>query len=185
VLSAAIEALAQRCALQVRYENASGERSTACLHPQALVQRGPIPYLFALKNDEEEPPRLYALHRMIRAEALMQTPAREMAGFDLDRAIAEGLADFGPGESVALELRVRVYLATVIVDCPLSDDQHWENEPPESDFEIRVWATVPSTGQLLRWLLGAGDNLEVVAPPDLRRAVAVQAAKMAGLYGGK
>ena len=59
------------------------------MHPQALVQRGPIPYLFALKNDEDAPVRLYALHRMIRAEALPEMPARAAAGFDLDQAIAE------------------------------------------------------------------------------------------------
>ena len=182
VLEAVIEALAQRRALQVLYENAEEERSDACLHPQALMQRGPIPYLFALKNDEDEPIRLYALHRMIRAEVLTQTPAHEAVGFDLDEAIANGQADFGRGEQIDLELRVRGYLATVLVACPLAVGQQWKDEPPDSDFEIRVWAQVPQTGQLLRWLLGAGANIEVVAPPDVRRVVAVQAAKVAALY---
>ncbi|WP_295392751.1 WYL domain-containing protein [uncultured Thiodictyon sp.] len=182
VLEAVIEALAQRRALQVLYQNAEEERSDACLHPQALVQRGPIPYLFALKNDEEEPVRLYALHRMIRAEVLTQTPAREAVGFDLDQTIANGQVDFGRGEQIDLELRARGYLATVLIDCPLAAGQDWEEELPDSDFDIRVWAQVPQTGQLLRWLLGAGANVEVVAPPDLRRVVAVQAAKVAALY---
>jgi hypothetical protein len=35
---------------------------------------------------------------------------------------------------------------------------------------------------LLRWLLGARDNVEVVGPAELRRVVAVQAAKMATIY---
>lgn len=70
----------------------------------------------------------------------------------------------------------------VLTACPLAADQRFEDERPESNFEIRVWASVPSTGQLLRWLLGAGDNVEVVAPLDLRRVVAVQAGKMAALY---
>jgi hypothetical protein len=39
----------------------------------------------------------------------------------------------------------------------------WD-EPEESPFAFRVQARLPSTGQLLRWLLGAGDNLEVLAP---------------------
>lgn len=38
---------------------------------QALAQRGPIPYLLALKNDEVAPVRFYALHRMIRAQIQM------------------------------------------------------------------------------------------------------------------
>jgi len=182
VLEAVIEALARRCALQVRYRKAEDEPGDACLHPQALVQRGPIAYLFALKNDEDEPVRLYALHRMIRAQALAEMPARAAAGFDLDEYIANGQVDFGQGELIDLELRVRGYLVAVLTDCRLAAGQRWEDEPLDSDFEIRVWAQVPSTGQLLRWLLGAGNNVEVVAPPDLRRVVAVQAAKMAALY---
>jgi len=182
VLGAVIEALTRPCALQVRYQNAEEERGDACLHPQALVQRGPIAYLFALKNDEEEPVRLYALHRMIRAQALAETPARAAAGFDLDQAIANGQVDFGQGEMIDLELRVRGYPVTLLTTCPLAADQRLEDEPLDSDFEIRVWAQVPSTGQLLRWLLGAGNNVEVVAPPDLRRVMAVQAAKMAAIY---
>jgi proteasome accessory factor B len=43
VLQSVITALAQRCALRVLYENAKGERDEAQIHPQALVQRGPIP----------------------------------------------------------------------------------------------------------------------------------------------
>jgi len=182
VLSAVIEALARRCVLRVSYRDAEGVGGEACLHPQALVQRGPIPYLFAMKNDEEEPVRLYALHRMTRAEALAQTPARVAEGFDLDQAINQGLADFGQGEIIDLELRVRGYIATLLTACPMGPAQRLEDEPADSDYDLRLWARVPSTGQLLRWVLGAGDNVEVVAPPDLRRVLAVQAAKMAAIY---
>jgi proteasome accessory factor B len=182
VLKAVIQSLIQRCALQILYVKPEGQRAEVCLHPQALVQRGPIPYLFALKNDEDEPLRLYALHRMVRAAAWAELPARPAAGFDLDRAIADGRADFGQGELIDLELRVRGYLTEVVRYCPLAAGQRQEDEPPESDFKLRVWARVPSTGQLLRWLLGAGDNVEVMGPADLRRIVAAQAAKAAAIY---
>lgn len=183
VLSAVIDALAQGRALDVTYRNAEDLCAPARIHPQALLQRGPIPYLFALKNDEDAPVRLYALHRMVRAEVVSDTPARAAAGFDLDQAIARGQADFGRGEPIDLELRVRGYLATVLAACPLEPGQWFEDEPEGSTFDLRVSARVPSTGQLLRWLLGAGDNLEVVSPPDLRHVVAVQAGKMAAIYG--
>ncbi|WP_295407855.1 WYL domain-containing protein [uncultured Thiocystis sp.] len=143
VLTAVIQSLIQRRALQVVYVKPSGERTEARLHPQALVQRGPIPYLFALKNDEDEPLRLYALHRMVRATSLTEIPVRVVP-------------DFGQGDLVDLELRVRGYLTEVVRYCPLAADQRQEDEPPESEFELRVWARVPSTGQLLRWLLGRG-----------------------------
>lgn len=182
VLRAVIQSLIQRRVLRVRYLKPTGERRASDLHPQALVQRGPIPYLFALKDDEEEPVRLYALHRMTHAELLPEIEARTAEGFDLDAAIADGRADFGAGETIALELRVRGYLAEVLRVCPLEPNQMIEDEPPDSNFELKVNAQVPSTGQLLRWLLGAGDNLEVMAPPDLRRVVAAQTRKAAALY---
>ncbi len=182
VIQSVVTALAQRCALRILYEDAEGVRGAARLHPQALVQRGPIPYLFALKNDEEAPVRLYALHRMIRAQTLTGTPARAATGFDLDRAIAEGKVDFGQGELIDLELRVRGYLASLLSVCPLDPGQQIDDEPEESAFSLRVRARVPSTGQLLRWLLGAGPNVEVLAPADLRHTMAVQTAKMAAVY---
>jgi predicted DNA-binding transcriptional regulator YafY len=146
------------------------------------VQRGPITYLFALKEAESAPVRLYALHRMIRAEALTNEPARAALGFDLDQAIAEGKVDFGPGRMIALELRVRGYLVPLLSVCPLCPDQQLEDEPETSPFRLRVSARLPSTGQLLRWLLGAGDNLEVVAPAELRQVMLAQSAKVAALY---
>lgn len=185
VLEAVIQALAKYCPLQVLYEDAEGVRGEAVIHPQALIQRGPLPYLFALKNDEDKPLRLYALHRMIRARTLDERPVRVAAGFDLDRAIAEGRADFGQGEMIDLEIRVRGYLATLLSACPLTDEQQQEDEPEDSDFDLRVRARLPSTGQLLRWLLGAGDNVQVVAPKALRKVVAAQAAKTADLYAKK
>lgn len=179
---AVVTALARGWALQVCYQDAEAVRTDARLHPQALVQRGPLPDLFALKNDETEPVRLYALHRMLRATSLADVPARTAAGFNLDPAIARGLADFGRGELIDLELRVRGYLVPLLTACPLAPDQRIEDEPDGTDFSLRIRARVPSTGQLLRWLLWAGDNLEVVAPLDLRRVVAAQVRKMGVLY---
>ncbi|MBK5966775.1 WYL domain-containing protein [Thiocystis minor] len=183
VLMAVITALANGLALEVRYRSAGKAPAPARLHPQALVQRGPIPYLLALKNHEEAPVRLYALHRMLRATALVKVSARQAEDFDLDAALTEGVIDFGQGDWIDLELRVRGYLTEVLTVCPLEPDQRWTDEPDGSDFDIRVWATLPSTGQLLRWLLGAGANVEVVAPLELRQTVAMQAAKVVGIYG--
>ena len=181
VLHAVITALAQHCALQVVYQNANDERSTPILHPQALVQRGPIPYLFALKNDEEHL-RFYALHRFIRVELKAQIPARAAEDFDLDRALSEGKIDFGQGQLIELVIRVRGYLTQLLLACPLADEQTWEDEPDGSDFDLRIQARLPQTGQLLRWLLGAGDKLEVLAPTELRHVLAKQTRKMADLY---
>lgn len=182
VLLAVLNALVYGYALQVSYRNARGERSQPCLHPQALVLRGPIPYLLALKNDEEEPLRFYALNRMLNAEPVTDLKARQPEDFDLDEALQDGRLDFGQGEWIDLELLVRGYLTSVVRDCPLAPDQTWKDEADDSAFDIRVEATLPSTGQLLRWLLAAGDNIKVIAPPDLRKTLADQTRKAAALY---
>ena len=182
VLEAVILALGQRCVLAALYEDAAGVRGDVFLHPQALMQRGPLPYLFALKNDEAAPVRLYALHRMIRARPLPHTPARVAVGFDLDQAIAQGRADFGTGALVDLVLRVRGYPATLLRVCPLTADQVITEEPEGAPFALRVSARLPATGQLLRWLLGLGANIEVLAPAALRRVLASQVAKLSALY---
>ncbi|MEA3643335.1 MAG: WYL domain-containing protein, partial [Lamprobacter sp.] len=115
-------------------------------------------------------------------EALTNQPARAAAGFDLDQSIAEGKVDFGQGRLIDLELRVRGYLVSLLSVCPLSPDQQLEDEPETSAFRLRVSARLPSTGQLLRWLLGAGDNLEVIAPVELRHVMRAQSDKVAALY---
>lgn len=42
--------------------------------------------------------------------------------------------------------------------------------------------TVPATGQLLRWLLGCGDKVQVIEPAARRTVMAAQTAKAARLY---
>ncbi|HRQ56420.1 MAG TPA: WYL domain-containing protein [Azoarcus taiwanensis] len=181
VMSAVLEALVRGNTLSITYRDAAGKRTRPQVHPQALVQRGPRIYLYALKGDEDQPVRQYALHRMIRAEVGARA-ARVASGFDIDDSIRSGVADFASGECVALCLRARGYVAGLLHDCALGPGQRIEDEAEDSDFEIRVSVVVPNTGQLLRWLLGCGDKIEVIAPVELRRVVGAQAMKAAQLY---
>lgn len=180
VLADVLEALAGSLTLRIGYRDAADHVTRPVIHPQALLQRGPRVYLFALKNDETRA-RTYALHR-ITACSLGTEPARQAEDFDLDQAIHSGNADFGDGTMIDLVLRARGYVASLLLECQLSADQRFEDEDEGSDFDLRVTATVPSTGQLLRWLLGCGDKIEVLAPADLRAVMAAQTAKTALLY---
>ena len=182
VLLAALEALAQSRTLQATYRDGAGKQSRPELHPQALLQRGPRLYLFALKNDEAAPLRMYALHRFTSAK-VGEGPGRRAEGFCLQEAIRKGQADFAGDGAVQLELRVRGYVADLLRDCRLSADQVIEEEPDDSPFTARVRATVPETGQLLRWLLGCGANVEVLAPAKWREVVISQLDKMRSVYG--
>ena len=114
--------------------------------------------------------------------ALGDAAARVCPNFRLQDAVRRGQVDFGDGRQVDLELRVRGYVAELLRDCPLSKNQVIAEEPEGSAFVAHVRATVPDTGQLLRWVLGCGANVEVLAPEKLREVLRAQAMKMAGLY---
>jgi len=180
VLADVLEALSRSLTLQISYRDAADKRTRPVIHPQALLQRGPRMYLFALKNDEPDV-RMYALHR-ITACTLGTEPARLAEEFDLDDEIKRGNADFGDGTIIELVLLARGYIASLLHDCRLSADQRIEDEDEESDFDLRVTASVPATGQLLRWLLGCGDKVQVIEPADLRAVMAAQTAKASRLY---
>jgi len=181
VLLAALEALAQSRTLQATYRDSAGKLTKPEVHPQALLQRGPRLYLFALKNDEDAPLRMYALHRFTSAK-VGEHASRKAEGFSLKEAVRKGQADFAGDGEVALELRVRGYVTELLRDCRLAENQVIEEEPDDSPFKARVRVTVPETGQLLRWILGCGPNVEVVAPVKWREHVACQVAKMWDLY---
>ena len=126
----------------------------------------------------------YALSRMLWARALQNVPGHKAEGFDLDRAIASGQVDCGRGKVIDLELRVRGYADEKLRACPITPAQIREDEAADSPFQARVRVQVPETGALLRWLLGLGDNLVVVAPEGLRLVLRDQTAKMARHYAG-
>lgn len=181
VLVAVLAALIQRQVLRVGYRKQDGSLQRPLLHPQGLLLRGPILYLYALKNDETDT-KMFALHRMTSA-SVEPSVARDDPDFDLDKCIRDGDADFAHGDLIALRLRVRGYVLSLLRDCPLSEDQLIAEAADENGgFDALLTATVPVTGQLYRWLLGCGANLEVLAPADLRRELGKAAKAMAGIY---
>lgn len=180
VLIAVLAALIQRQVLRVGYRKADGSSQRPVLHPQGLLQRGPILYLYALKNDETSS-KMFAVHRMTSA-SVENEAAHDDPDFDLDQCIREGEADFGRGEMIELRLRVRGYILDVLRDCPLSEDQRIVESEDGDAFAAVLTATVPATGQLHRWLLGCGRNIEVLAPEPERQVLASTAAAMADLY---
>ena len=44
-------------------------------------------------------------------------------------------------------------------------------------------ATIRGMREITHWVLGFGAGVEVLSPPELRRALADEAMKLAGAYG--
>lgn len=138
------------------------------LHPLGLIMRGPVCYLAASARDYDEA-RLYALHRFEKAEMLTDA-ARIPQGFDLEKTIASGFADFSElAKPVRLEMRCDASLALHLAETPLSMDQKIE---PDEEGRVRITATVNDTWQLRWWLLSQGSGIEVLFPESLRTEIA-------------
>lgn len=180
ILTSVLAALAKEQVLQLVYRDREGKTTQSFLHPQGLLQRGPLVYLFALKNEEQEV-RMYALHRMIKVEIVSEV-ARKAENFDLEQSLYNGQADFSAGEPIQLEAMVRGYVTDLLRDCPLNESQTILDCPEDSEFEAHLSVCLPDSGQLLRWLLGCGDNLKVLGPDFVRYRMRAQSRKMAALY---
>lgn len=148
------------------------------LHPLGLIMRAPVSYLVASVRDYDDP-LLFALHRFSKVEILAAT-ARVPKEFSLDKAIAEGLADFAnQGKPIRLEILCTEWVVGYLAETPLSADQKTE---PDRDGWVRITATVNDTWQLRWWLLGQGAGIEVCGPVGLREEIRAALLDAARLY---
>ena len=168
VLVAMHLALDQARQLRIDYDSRSQQKTlTHTVNPLGLVYRGPIGYLI-VTIDPYADPRQLALHRVRTAEVL-DTPARSPQSFDLQayaRSGALGFLDEGP---IALVLRMQRPAAQHLYETPLSTDQCIEDDGPD---HVRISATVNLTSQLRWWILGFGEQVEVIRPTTVRKAIA-------------
>lgn len=148
------------------------------LHPLGLIVRGVVSYLVASAWNYQEV-QLYALHRFKQVNILdvsVDTPS----DFNLDRAIADGLAEFAnQGRPIKLEFKCKVSVAHYLAETPLSHDQKIS---PEHNNWQTITATVNDTWQLRWWLLGQGASLEVCGPNLLRDEITYTMLETSLLY---
>lgn len=178
IIDAVHSALLTEQQLAINYASREkGEAKTYRVHPLGIVQRGAVTYLVATLSDYTDI-RLLAVHRIQSAQVL-EKPANTPENFDLAQYIDRGA--FGFGESREIELVVRFCTAAGehLRETPLSLDQQIETDQPGW---MRVQATVPNTAQLRWWLLGFGNQVEVLEPVSLRAEFINTAQTLHGIY---
>jgi predicted DNA-binding transcriptional regulator YafY len=170
-------------ALEVVYrKRGESEPRTYIAHPQALVWRDAVGYLLCTLREYDQPLVQLLLHRMDAVTVLDQV-RRPMPGFSVDAAIAAGTIDFLlAGERMVLELLFDASAAVRVRETPLSADQTLTDE---ADGRVRLRASLPDTVQLRAWLRSFGEFVEVVAPAELRTAMANTARGLAKCYGAE
>lgn len=179
VFSTVLKALKEAHSVRIKYKNRQDAASEPVVHPLGIMQRGPRIYLVARKEGSDGE-RSYALDRILHAE--IEAPSdKQNSAFSFSDYIATGKADFSDGEMIQFEAVVSGYVETLLYDCPLNDTQ--DLVPIEGEeMGSALTVTIPSSGQLLRWILSCGSNIKVLAPAELRHTVSEQIAKVHASY---
>lgn len=168
--------LGRQCQISYRRKDESVPESYP-VNPLGLVQRGKLIYLVCTIKTYADL-RILALHRVKTAE-MMESKVVKPSGFDLDSYLASGAFGWGERKIIKLKLRFDSEAGSHLYETPLSADQRITQLP---DGRLQVTATVTDSKQLLWWLLGFGDSVEVVSPKSLRVEVATQLSGAAARY---
>ena len=80
---------------------------------------------------------------------------------------------------MSLHLRVSSSVSKMLTDSPLSDDQQVVTT---DDYTSEIKATVRSSEDLKRWLMGWGDEIQVLAPLSLRQAMIASTRNLMASY---
>lgn len=172
------EGLWHRDELYVTYQNrGDDEPKSMNLHPHGLVVRDGVMYLLATLKTYPDIRHL-AIHRMLKAEATGRDAVIQ-ADFHLADYIEEGHFAYLKGESLELVLHFDGYIGQHLLETPLNGSQHVKTL---DDGRIEVRATVKDSQQLRWWVLGFGNGVEVVDPPDFRAWVKSQIQAMSDRY---
>ena len=148
------------------------------IHPLGIVFRDGVVYLICMRDGREGVVQM-ALHRM-RSAKLLDAPAERPVDFDLQRYVEDGGLDFRLGrQPLDVELMLDPATAVHLGETPLSHDQRLTESV---DGRIQLQATVADTAQFRWWLMGLGDQVEVIAPAALRADIAERLGRAVGQY---
>jgi proteasome accessory factor B len=123
--------------------------------------------------------RTFNLTRIRSCELLKQKYARPR-GFSLERYLGNAwnlIPQQGPDDHVVV--RFAPLVAKNVADVAWHRTQRLEFLP---DGSLEFHVDVSGLTEIVWWILGYGDQAEVVAPPKLRRLVAQRAGNLHGLY---
>ncbi|MDM4765244.1 WYL domain-containing protein [Pelomonas sp. SE-A7] len=169
LLAEVAEALMQDRQLDLRYRKGSASQAAHYrLHPLGLLLRGHALYLVALSDSaRHEVPRLFALHR-VQAASMRPEPVAIPEGLSLAQAMADGRGQFGAmasNQALDLKLACSASLAAVLDEAPLDESQQLT---PMADGRVLLQVRLKPSWELRWWLLGHIDEIELLAPTELR-----------------
>lgn len=175
------QALLQNKRVSIKYRPRNGKADKEYVaNPLGLVVRDQTIYLVCTLWDYPDIKQL-VMNRMHSATLLAES-AKPLKGFNLDGYIAEG--EFGlpavSGKTIRLVAEFSRDAAVTIIERPMEKTQKVEEVDEKT---VRLTATVPDTRELRSWLLGFGNEVEVIEPDRLRSEIGQAVADLGQRYG--
>jgi predicted DNA-binding transcriptional regulator YafY len=173
-LSQMTQALLYEKPIQVSYMSASRaapEPFTHLIHPLAMViHRGGVYYVVDIvSEDSSHHRRLMALDRI---EVTFYDPTGPMflypEEFDVENYFADSFGIFTGKTSELVQLRFAAHYAQYVEERTWHHEQHMERD---ADGRLILTFPVSSHIEISDWILGMGNNVEVLAPTKLREFV--------------
>lgn len=167
--------------LNIRYRSRGAEKhQKMTVNPLGLVSREGVFYLVATLWKYQDIRQL-ALHRMVSAEIVEQKVSRPRS-FNLNSYINDEYAFAYPSSEsqIQLELLFDAGAGHHLTERALAKGQQLVSE---ENGKLRLRVRVADTQELHWWLLGFGDQVEVIRPRRLRMAMRDTVEGMAGIYG--
>ena len=178
VMQALQKSLLNDIPVEVEYQSLQESNPTKrLLYPRALILRGSSLYLVAHAKGGLGAPHHYAVQRFssVRLRELEPWPD---TSFSLDDFLADGKDQFGTGRNIRLRATITEELNNVLRDLPLSADM----EIRRRGETLTLTATVRDTWALHGWLLGHGENIQILEPQALRDEIAARLKAAAARY---
>ncbi|MFP5353129.1 MAG: helix-turn-helix transcriptional regulator [Actinomycetota bacterium] len=165
LLAPLLGALLGRHPIGFGYENATGERSSRKLEPYGLVHRRGHWYVVG-RDVDREAARSFRVSRMLAPLTELPGSYEIPSDFDVDAHVPAEAWEIGEEET---------RIATVRFDADL---RWWpEQNLPEAprrendDGTLDVDLPISRVDALVTWAVGFGEGIEIVAPPEARRAL--------------
>jgi predicted DNA-binding transcriptional regulator YafY len=183
---AVYQAVLQERQLEIVYQRNSGNLTKQpppkahIVNPLALVVRDKVIYLVSTFDGFTDVRQL-ALHRIQSAKVCTEEISRPK-GFSIDKYIEQGEFNI-PIKPKPIQLVLEFYanLAIHLSESPIAADQIITTIDDET---VGLTATVFDTFELRVWLKGFGDEVEVMAPAELRQEFETMAQSMYDIYMG-
>lgn len=174
------EAVLRRRAVRIEYRSLTEwELIATRLRPYQLLFSRHSWYVIGRSSYHGEP-RIFNLARIESLEVLDESFSRPR-GFSVERYLGnawELINEPGPDQQVCI--RFSELVARNVAEVAWHKTQRLE---PREDGSLDFHATVSGLNEIAWWILGYGDQAEVLKPAKLRRLVAQRIASMSRIYG--